>query len=580
MSRALRMFAAALQGNSWRVTTIFFFVGFQVLVTLTLPWPVKLVVDNVLGDLSWPNFLYWLPLTGEMGEPLMAALLLACTLLFLFIAQAAITVCVATLSADVAAKMRADLASQVLNHTQELDLNFHNSTKVGDLTQRIVEDTQFNAELLRGVLIPAVTATCTLIAMLAILSILSPILALSTLLVSLPIPFLVRYFKPIIIERSYRQQQSRGALMSIAEQSISSIQIVQAFGREEDGITRFRTQSETAVRTQLQTTQAEMKLHLSVGTLQALGTGAALLFGSFLVLQGTTTVGTLVVALAYVKAVFAPVQTLAGISTAYGRAIGKARRILEIIEVESSVQEVPTACPLPGPLATGREIILENVTYGYQEGRPVLDGVNLVIRPGETVALIGETGAGKSTLAALLMRLADPDQGRVLVDGCNLKQATLQSVRSSLAVVLQDPFLLPVSIADNIGLGRPGASREEIYRVAKLAQADDFIRNLPQGYDTPVAEGGGGLSGGQKQRLAIARAILRDAPIVIFDEPSSALDTITEKALFDALHEWRLDRTMLLIAHRPATLRAADRVIELKNGHLSEHVDLRKAKGA
>lgn len=572
MSPELREFGHALKIEPHGVGMLFVTVGLEILVTLALPWPLKLLVDNLLEAEPLPSALAWLATPGTSPDFLGTTLVLSAALLTLFFAQALLALFRAFVTAGVGARMRTALAARVLQHLQRLDLGFHSGARVGDLTQRVTMDARFTADLLGSVLIPGVTALGTLLAMLWVLLLLSPQLTLVALLASLPIPLLVRHFKPVIAERTYRQQQSFGTLMSVAEQSMTSVQVIQAFGGEAESNRRFRSQSDDAIDAVLSTTRAELRFNLAIGTLQAVGTGAAVIVGGYLVLQGAASVGTLLVALAYLKSVFAPVYTLAGISTEYGRAMGQGRRVSELFQTEPTVRQSPNACPLPPAAPNGRAIAFERVSYGYRNRPAVLENIDLEIRPGETVALVGETGSGKSTLAALLMRLVDPEKGRVLFDGHDLREVTLESVNASLSVVLQDPYLLPLSVAENIALGRPDACEQDIRRAAATAQADAFIRRLPQGYDTVLAERGATLSGGQRQRLAIARALLRDAPVVIFDEPSSALDAVTETALFNALDHWRRQRTVLLIAHRPATLRIADRVLELRRGELRERL--------
>jgi ATP-binding cassette subfamily B protein/subfamily B ATP-binding cassette protein MsbA len=267
-------------------------------------------------------------------------------------------------------------------------------------------------------------------------------------------------------------------------------------------------------------------------------------------------------------------ETLAYVSMGFASAAARARRVLDVLAVDDAVREAPDARPLParpgsatGHRSAPRHVRLENITFGYETGQPVLRGVTLEARPGETVALVGPTGAGKSTLAALIPRLFDPWEGRVLIDGVDVRQVPLANLRSQVAVVLQDPFLLPLTIADNIAYGRPGASAEEVVAAAVAANADEFIRRLPQGYDTVIGERGQTLSGGQRQRLAIARALLKDAPILILDESTSALDVETEAQVMQAIDRLRAGRTTFIIAHRLSTIRNADRTVILEDGY-------------
>ncbi len=563
------------------VLLLLLIVGLQILVSLAGPWPLKLVVDNVLGDVLLPAFLSWLgPIFTSASDPVLLALL-GVSFLALQGLQHLGQLARHYVMARIGALMRIDLASKLLRHLQEMDSSFYGKERLGDLTQRLTEDTRFTGDLVGLVLVPGLTSVGTLVAMLAVLTALAPALALTALVTALPVPFLILYFRTRITERSYEQQQSFGDLMAEAEQSITSVQIVQAFNREEEGERRFRSQASRAVRAVLRATWTQLSFDFALGFVRAFGLAAGMVIGAFMVLDGRITVGTLLVALTYLESVIGPVGALASIAASYGAASGKGRRVIEILETEPPVRDLPDAAPLASVHASqGRTIRFENVHFGYPDGPEVLKGVVLEVFAGETVALVGPTGVGKSTLASLLMRLFDPREGRILIDGRDLRETTLDSLRSNLAVVMQDPFLLPVSIAENIRLGKPDATPDEIRQAARIAQADDFISRLADGYDTVIGERGATLSGGQKQRIAIARAILRDAPVLILDEPSSSLDVETEAALFDALKVHRGGRTVLLIAHRPATLRIADRIMQLREGRLSETPRQGKVRGA
>jgi len=293
--------------------------------------------------------------------------------------------------------------------------------------------------------------------------------------------------------------------------------------------------------------------------------------GGLHVLRGTLSVGSLLVFLSYLASLYTPLQGLANISSGFASAAAGAKRVLEVLEAEVEVRDAPGARPLPLRSAReGRHVLLEDVTFGYEPGRPVLHGVNLEARPCESVALVGPTGAGKSTLVSLIPRFFDPWEGRVRIDGLDLREVRLSSARARVALVLQEPFLLPLTVAENIAYGRPGAGEAEIRAAAVAANADEFIRRLPQGYQTVLAEGGASLSGGEKQRLSIARALLKDAPILILDEPTSAVDAQTEALFLEALERLMEGRTTFIIAHRLSTIRRVDRILVLENGRVVE----------
>jgi ATP-binding cassette subfamily B protein/subfamily B ATP-binding cassette protein MsbA len=279
----------------------------------------------------------------------------------------------------------------------------------------------------------------------------------------------------------------------------------------------------------------------------------------------------LLVLLSYLASLYAPLETLAYLSTGFATASAGGRRVLEVLDTAEELPEAVNPAPLADSRTAGRRVTWERVSVGYREGAQVLHELSLEIPPGRMLAIIGPTGAGKSTLVSLVPRLLDPWAGRVLVDGVDVRSARLRDVREQIAMVLQEPFLLPLSVAENIAYGRPGASRTEIERAAIAANADGFVRALPQGYDTVIGERGATLSGGERQRLAIARAILKNAPILILDEPTASLDAATEASVMDALARLTAGRTTLVIAHRLATVRRADAVAVLEAGRLVQY---------
>jgi ATP-binding cassette, subfamily B, bacterial len=301
-----------------------------------------------------------------------------------------------------------------------------------------------------------------------------------------------------------------------------------------------------------------------------MGSALVLFVGATRVLSGAISIGTLLVLMAYMGTLQGAFRMLFGLYATLRSLEPSAERVVEVLDAEEGVRERAGARPLAAPGARGSAVALERVSFSYEPGQPVLREVSLEVRAGETLALVGPTGAGKSTLVSLIPRLFDPLEGSVRVDGCDLREATLASVRARVSVVPQEPLLLPLSVAENIAYGRPDAGLREVEEAAQAANAAEFIEKLPEGYQTVLAERGATLSWGQRQRLAIARALLRDAPILILDEPTSALDTQTEAAVLEALERLRAGRTTFVIAHRLSTVRGADRVAVLEAGALVE----------
>jgi len=305
-----------------------------------------------------------------------------------------------------------------------------------------------------------------------------------------------------------------------------------------------------------------------MGLSTALGTAMVLWLGAHHALAGPlTSVGVIILFLSYLGSLYAPLEAIMYTSSTLQGAAGSARRVWEVLQTETTVADRPGAALLKSPRG---QVEFQNVTFGYEPNRPVLKDISIKTDPGETIALVGATGAGKSTLISLLPRFFDPWQGQVLVDGMDVRNVTLQSLRSSIAIVLQDPFLFPISVGENIAYGKPRATPQEIEAAARAANAHDFIIRLPQGYETIIGERGATLSGGERQRVSIARALLKNAPILLLDEPTSALDVETERGLLQAVERLTQNRTTFIIAHRLSTVRRASRILVLKDGIIAE----------
>jgi ATP-binding cassette, subfamily B, bacterial len=532
-----------------------------------VPWPLKLIVDHVLTGAPLPGLVAWMELLPAAATSAGLLAWLAFAFFLILAAGQAVQLAKALIQAEVASRMQYNLAESVFEHLQALSLTYHGKAKKGDLVRRVNADTQCVPTLVMGVL-SIVTSLLTLIVLFAIMWRLDPVLAFVAAAVALPMGALMRLLGPRMTERAYRQQQLQGEIWSIAEQTLTALPAVQAFGREEHESVRFKGVSSRTIQSYMRTLASELQFRIGVDGSVALGTAAVMVIGGWQVLGASSSLGTLIVFLSYLTALYAPLVALAYVSSTFASAAGSARRVTEVLDARDMVRDAPGAEPLPNP-ARGH-VRLEGIVFGYEPGRPVLKEISLEVMPGETVALVGATGAGKTTLVSLIPRLFDPWEGRVLVDGRDVRAATLSSVRARVALVLQDPFLLPVSIADNIAYARPDASREAIVAAAVAANADGFIRRLPNGYDELIGERGVTLSGGQRQRLAIARALLKNASLLILDEPTAALDAGTEALVMEAIERLSCGRTTIVIAHRLATVRRADRVVALDSGRLAE----------
>jgi ATP-binding cassette subfamily B protein/subfamily B ATP-binding cassette protein MsbA len=545
------------------LTTMLLRIGLDAL----RPWPMKVLVDHALGGKPMTEGVArWVGALPGAADPANLVGWCVAATVVLFLLGWALGLASANASISLGQCMVYDLAGDLFGHLQRLSLRFHSRKPVGDSIRRVTTDCACVATIVRDALLPVLTSVAGLVVMFVILCRLDAVLALLSLVV---VPYMVfvfrRYARPML-ERSYEQQEADGRMYTVIEQTLSAIPVVQAFGREEATDERFRESTRASLRAALTTTDVQLRFKVLMGLATAGGTALILWVGVSHALAGRLSVGSILVFLSYLGALYEPLESLLYVSSTIQGAAGSARRVLEVLGEEPEVRERPGALPLPS--ARGH-VVLEGVAFGYEPGRPVLHGVSLEALPGQTVALVGATGAGKTTLASLVPRLFDPWQGRVLLDGCDVRDLRLADVRAQVALVLQEPFLFPVSVADNIAYGRPGASRDEIEAAARAANAHDFVVRLPHGYDTVLGERGATLSGGERQRLSIARALLKDAPVLILDEPTSALDVHTEALLLDALARLMKGRTTLVIAHRLSTIREADRILVLHEGRIA-----------
>ena len=546
-----------------------------VAVELARPWPIKVVVDYVLTGRPLPPWLAtlsgWLPGAASRSGLLGWSVALATGQV---VAGAALNWLSLMVVVTLAQRLVYDLSRDLFAKLQRLSLAYHGRHSVGDLMQRMGGDVFVVHFAVAQVAIPATVSLLSLIGMFVIMARLDLLLALVALAVTPLLAASLALFSRPMSQATAQQYQRQGALMALVEQSLSAIKAIQGFTRE------AYVQRKIDLRAAELGAAFNASARVSAGykeiTGLLTGVAAALLLGlgAQRVLAGALSLGDLLIFLGYLAALYGPVNAL---STAVGAAIAVAargRRVFEIIDAPEELAERPDA------LALGRargEITLEDVTFGYDApgadgatSRPILRNISLRARPGQITAIVGATGAGKSSLVALLSRFYDPWRGRVLIDGHDARDLTLQSLRANGALVLQDAFLFPMSVADNIGFGRPDATRDEIIAAAQTAHAHEFIERLPQGYETIIGERGSTLSGGERQRIAIARALLTDAPILILDEPTSALDAHTEAQIFDALSQLMHNKTTFIISHRLTTIRRADQILALEHGRIVE----------
>jgi ATP-binding cassette subfamily B protein/subfamily B ATP-binding cassette protein MsbA len=529
-------------------------------------------VDYVLGDTGVPLPLHsFLKNISLMSTPTLLIVAAALASLAIFALNSALEVCLTWAWSASGQRMVYDLAADLFRRLQRLSLLFHSRSTVGDSLSRLTGDTWCVFSVAKGLLISPAQNLFTLAMLSAIAWNMDSELTLLTLVV---VPILggsAIFFGGRLKEHARQNREAHSRMLSFVHQTLTAIPVVQAFSREKRNRKRFQCLSTEVV----DVTQRNVLIRKGYGFVNGLitttGTAIVLFAGGKRVLTGALSVGSLLVFLAYLHSMRGAFQ---GLLRTYGNlktVEASIDRVFEVLDSDELVRDAPEARSLPPrPEGERGHVCLEGVTFGYEPDRPVLHDVTLVGRSGETVALVGPTGAGKSTLVSLILRFFDPWQGQVTIDGMDVRDVKLSSLRANVALVLQEPFLLPLTVEENIAYGRPTASLEDIVAAAVAANAHEFIRELPEGYDTVIGERGATLSGGQKQRLAIARALLKNAPVLILDEPTSALDAETESQLLEALERLMAGRTTFIIAHRLWTIRVADRIVVLDKGLIVE----------
>jgi ATP-binding cassette subfamily B protein/subfamily B ATP-binding cassette protein MsbA len=535
---------------------------------LLQPWPMKVLVDNVLGNQPVDGMLA--SITARLpgaGTPqgLLAWVVLAT--LVVFAVNSMIDVVLTFAWIRVGQRMVYDLAGDLFARIQRRSLLFHARSSVGDSMSRVTGDSWAIHSVVDTLLFAPLNALITTAGVLSVMIRLDAGLTLASFVVApLMVGSSLVFGRPIRnVSRLGREIDSR--LQSHLQRTLSGIATVQAFGQEDQELARFQKITGAAIKVEQRGSLVGGTNRLLVGLSTALGTGLILWLGANRVLDGNVTVGTLLVFLAYLGTLQSQLETFIGIYTALQGVGGSVDRVMEVLDVPPEVADYPEAHDLS---SVRGQLRMDNVTFGYEAEHPALRNVSLEAHPGEMVAIVGPTGAGKTTLVGLIPRFFDPWDGQIMIDGHDLRDVRLRSLREHVALVPQEPFLFPISVAENIAYGCPEASPEEIEQAARAANAHEFIAALPDGYDTVLGERGETLSGGQRQRLAIARALLKDAPILVLDEPTSALDAETEAVLLEALERLMAGRTTFVIAHRLSTIRRADRIVVLRDGEVVE----------
>ena len=524
---------------------------------LLKPWPFKIIVDDILPRNpnaqfgNSPDLIPWLCLALVGLQLLWGLTNLASNYIFIRVGLRALL------------KLRTDLYA----YLQSLSLKYHDARRSSDSSFRVAYDSQSIQTIYNKGFTNIFGSIVTLIGTFCLMVRIDWQLTLLSLAVVPAIVGAIYFFAHRIRRESTSIQEQESALLAQAQEGLSSVRMVHAFGREEWEVRQFHLQAQQSLHANLRLTLTYVNSALVISTLMVIGTAAMYWVGTLHVLAGTLTLGSLLVFSAYLLMLYQPLESLTYTAWAMEGATAGARRCFEVLDRQDDVVDAPNAKKIT---QTAGAIGFQNVSFSYATGQPVLHDVDLAIALNQIVALVGGTGAGKSTLLSLVPRFYDPDTGSVTLDGRDVRAVTKKSLRSQIAIVLQDTLLFSTTIRENIAYGRPGATGAEIREAARRAQADDFISHLPAGYDSPVGERGGHLSVGQRQRIGIARAFLKNAPILLLDEPTSALDPATEAAIMETIKDLMQGRTTLIVTHRLATIHGVDRIVVLEQGRIVE----------
>ncbi len=566
-SRTLRYFRPFVWPTICATLAMLAAVGLNLLAA----WPVTYLIDGVLlpgesnasvaatraqlhawfGDQPAAMVVLWLCLSVVLIKLLWGVLNLISNFLFIRVGLRAML------------KLRTDLYACL----QALPLRFHDARRSADSSYRVAYDSQSIQTIYNKGFATILQALVTLVGAMAVMFTINARLTLASMVVLPFVYFAIRYYADRIRRQSTAIHESESDVLAVAQEGLSSIKVVHAFGRERFEVRQFLNRASRSLEANLRFNITSVVSALVIGTLMALGTAFMYYVGAQLVLSGTLPLGRLVLFSTYLLMLYQPIEQLCYTAWSLEGAAAGMIRCFEILDREPETRDAEGATDLP-PVKGAIEF--RDIAFGYTPERSILHHVSLRVEPGETVAFVGGTGAGKSTLLSLLLRFYDPSAGQVLVDGQDIHHVTKKSLRGQIGMVLQDTLLFSTTVRENIAYGRPGATEPEILEAAKKAQAYDFIMQMPQGFDSLVGERGGHLSVGQRQRIGIARAFLKDAPILVLDEPTSALDPTTESAIMIVIEELMRGRTTLIVTHRIATIHQLGKVAVLKNGEIAE----------
>ena len=531
------------------------------------PWPIKIVIDNILQSKKLPGWLAGF-VSGAFGQNKLAVLNFAVAAVAGIAVVGAISSYVEKyLTTSVSQWVTHDLRRTLYNHIQRLSLAEYDKTQTGDLISRVTSDINAVQDFINSALLGIIVNVLTLVGMAGVMFYINWRFTLIALSIA-PALFAVVYYLTRRIKKASREvRKKESELVSIVQEVLTSVRVVKAFAREDFEVTRFESQSLENVETALEARSIKAKLSPIVDVMVAAGTCLVLAYGARLALSGQISAGVLIVFLLYLGKMYKPMRELSKSTDTVSKAIVGYERIEEVLEIEARVRDLPGA--RKAPRFKGK-IEFDHVNFAYDDKIPVLKDMSFEIESGQVAAIVGPSGVGKTTIISLIPRLYDPQSGTIKIDGVDIRRYKLKSLREQISFVLQETLLFHTSVWENIAYGKPDASPDQIIRAAKEANAHEFIVQLSEGYGTMVGERGVTLSGGQRQRIAIARAIVRNTPILVLDEPTTGLDSSSEQAVIEALERLMKGKTCIVVAHHLSTIRHADVIFVMKESELVE----------
>jgi len=544
----------------WSVTLIF--VGS--VVSLLKPWPMQILVDHVLPGTMLPGPLAYLPAWMQTRYMMLGLAVGASFLLAVLVHAVAVFDQFVNTKLD--QRMALDFRTDLFEHAQKLSMAYHDQRRTGNLIFTINSQGEAVSRLIM-IVPPLAQSAITLIGMVWICWTMDRQLTLIALSIAPLLYITTTYYMRHVHSRLIAVRNMEGEALSIVHEAVTMMRVIIAFGREKFEQQRFREQGERALTARVSLTVQQAVFSLIVATIMGGGTSLVLGMGFYHALEGQITIGQLLVILSYISMIYQPMSTISTTIGSLQEVFVNLQMAFELLDTQPDIQDAPGATDLT--TVVGR-VAFDNVSFSYQDRQQTLSGISFATEPGQVVAIVGRTGAGKTTLVSLIPRFYDAAEGSVSIDGQDVRSLTMRSLRQQISVVLQEPLLFSGPIAANIQYGRADATLDDIVAAARAANAHEFISNLPEGYNTMLGEKGAKLSGGERQRISIARAFLKNAPILILDEPTSSIDTRTERVILDALDRLIVGRTTFIIAHRLSTIRRADVVMVLDHGRIVE----------